>query len=315
MTFAHLPATRPVCHRRRNLSCFAVVFVALAVMYFNYDPTPAGGSIEEKVDVTKVGETIAIPETDGSGDGKSSSDAKNTLHGRTALLMNLMLLERAINKLEAIDNYTATFYKREVVNGVLDGPSVMQVKIRHKPFSVYMKWLVGDKGRELLYVDGQHDNEMLVRLGGAKRLIPTLKLNPTGEQAMKEARYPITDIGLLNLAKKIVAYRRNDLATKKLPKCVMFDDQVLNERKCYCFVIEYESAKDSKDYRKSILFIDKQHLVPVCIQNFGWGAPSKSGAERDKETLIEDYRYSGLQLESRLADADFDPANKSYRLR
>lgn len=304
------PAVRPVSHRRRNLLSIGVAFLTVGVLYANYEPAPAGGSIEERVKLDKLGEKIAMP----TDDAKGGAQAKNTLHGRTAMLMNTMLLEQAIQKLEKSKGYTATFYKQEVVHGNMTKPQAMQVKIRHQPFSVYMKWVAGDKGRELLYVDGKHDNDMLIHLGKGGRVLPTLKLNPNGDQAMKEARYPVTDMGILNLAKKIVAYRKRDLGNKKLPKCVMFDNQILNDRKCYCFVIEYESQADSKDYRKSILFVDKQHLLPVCIQNFAWGGESQSVAERDKATLIEDYRYSGLRLNNRLADSDFDRTNKSYRL-
>ena len=309
--------------KRRNLLALLLVGAAVGILYLNFDPTPAGGEIGDNVDLSRVGVDIALPTDDGgSGDSSASGDSKgrggkNALHGRTAMLMCLMLTERGIKKLQAVDTYSATFYKKERVNGTVAEPQVMQMKIRHKPFGVYMKWLVGDKGRELLYVSGEREGKMLVKLGGVKgRLIPTLKLDPKGDRAMKESRYPITDIGLLNMARKIVNYRRRDVSAASAgATCRMFDNQLFNDRKCYCFLIEYSKKKYSPTYRKSVIFIDKEYYVPVCVQNFGWTDETyDSTAQLDKETSLEDYRFSNIRLGQKLANAEFSPGYKGYKL-
>ncbi len=318
------PARKPVSQKRRNLVAILISFAAVSFLYFNFDPTPAGGDFAEAVDLDKVTADIAVPtegsaSTTGTTSGQSANgNQSNLLHGQTALLMNVMLLQRGIKKLESIPDYTGTFYKRERVQGALGDAQVMQIKVRHKPFGVYMKWLVGDKGRELLYAAGQYDGNILVKLGGAKGvLVPTVKLDPTGSRAMSESRYPITEIGLLNLSKTIIGYRNSDIKEKKNITCKMFDNQPLNDRKCFCFIIEYDNPGISKTYRKSIIFIDKKWSIPICVQNFGWpdGETELTGAELDKDTLIEDYRYSNLHLDQKLADAEFDRSNEKYRLR
>lgn len=321
MTSAQFSQQRPVSHRRRNLLAILIAFAAVSLLYFNFEATPAGGNFEEEVNLDKVTAEVSVPVAGGNNrsdaQGENGSAAANTLRGKTALLMHLMLLERGIRRMQQVSDYTATFYKREVVDGTLADPQVMQLKLRHEPFSVYMKWLVGDKGRELLYVEGQNNGEMLVRLGGVKKLIPTLKLDPAGSQAMKEARYPVTQIGLLKLAEKVLEYRKRDMRLKPLPQCRMFENQLLNDRKCFCFVVEYQNARQCRQYRKSVIFIDQEWLVPVCVQNFGWPSrdSGKTGAALDKETLLEDYRYSNIRMEQKLADRDFDRSNRSYRLR
>ena len=83
-------------------------------------------------------------------------------------------------------------------------------KIRHEPFSVYMKWLSGDRGRQLIYVDGQNDGKLLVQPGGIKgRLTGVLSLDPSGTLAMSDSRYPIQTAGLLALAKTILEHQKN----------------------------------------------------------------------------------------------------------
>jgi len=319
-------APKPVSHKRRNSLAILISFAAVSLLYFNFEPTPAGGSFSETIDLDKVSQDVVVPtgygdpDQNGGGDSDGSaagSRGKNSLQGKTALLVNLMLLERGIRKFADVEDYTATFYKRERVEGTIGDAQVMRMKLRQKPFSVYMKWLKGDVGRELLYVDGKYDGKMLVKLGGVKgRLLPTVKLDPKGRRALSEARHPVTDLGLLNLAKLILDYRRQDMKLKSGFQCRMFDNQVFNDRRCFCFIVEYSTPDISKVYRKSIVFIDKEWSVPVCVQNFGWPAKtSTEAADLDKETIIEDYRYSSIRLNQKIADRHFDRYNKNYRLK
>lgn len=322
MTRSRRRRTTAVSPKRRNFTAILISFAAVSVLYFNFDPTPAGGDIgEEVVNVAEITKDVDLPtagSSDDSDSGAAGRAAVNSLKGKTALLMNVMLLERGIKKLEKIGSYTATFYRRERVDGTMLDAEVMKLKMRHDPFSVYMKWVVGDKGRELLFVKGQHSDKMLVKLGGVKgRLIPVVKLTPTGDTAMKESRHPVTEIGLMHLAKTIIAFRKGDMNRKGGVDCRMFDNQVVNDVTCYCFVIDYANPEISKLYRKSVVFIDKQTHLPVCVKNFTWpeAASTATAKALDKETLIEDYRYSNIQLDQQLADGDFDRGNSKYRLR
>ncbi len=323
MTRSRKQRSGQVSSKRRNLTAIAISSAAVFVLYFNFDPTPAGGDIgEEIVNVDEITQDIDLPNLASAEGAANSSGAnrtpENSLKGKTALLMNVMLLERGIKALEKSSSYSATFYRRERVKGALLGAEVMKLKMRHAPFSVYMKWVVGDKGRELLYVKGQHNGKMLVKLGGVKgRLIPVVKLTPDGGTAMKESRHPVTEIGLLNLAKTLIAFRQEDMGRKSGVTCRMFDNQSVKNVSCYCFVIEYANAKVSKLYRKSVIFIDKKTSFPICVKSFTWPENGSELVDKalDKETLVEDYRYSNIQFAQQLADADFDRGNAKYRLR
>eukprot|EP00913_Durusdinium_trenchii_P008919 g8385.t1 len=323
MTRSRRPRSQQISSKRRNLTAILISFGTISVLYFNFDPTPAGGDIgEETVNVAEITKDVDLPtSTGGSGDSGSGGNGaanSNSLKGKTALLMNQMLLERGMRKLDKVGSYSATFYRRERVAGRLLDAEVMKLKMRHEPFSVYMKWVVGDKGRELLFVKGQHKDKMLVKLGGVKgRLIPVVKLTPDGDTAMEESRHPVTEIGLMHLAKTIIAFRQQDLALKSGVTCRMFDNQVVNDVSCFCFVVEYANEQASKMYRKSVIFIDKETHLPICVKNFTWPEKSSKLADKelDKDTLIEDYRYSNIQLDQKLADNDFDRTNSKYRLR
>ena len=132
----------------------------------------------------KVGETSTA-----AGSGTASADDVNrqiqsaVSGSRVALQLHLALLELGKTRIEKSPDYTATFVKRERLDGEdLQEMQTMQLKLRHKPFSLYLKWQEGgDVGREILYVDGQHEQRMLVHPGGLKgKLLPDLKLEPNG---------------------------------------------------------------------------------------------------------------------------------------
>ena len=231
------------------------------------------------------------------------------------MLFSVTLLQHGCEKFARVPDYTCTMYKQERIDGELREGNTMSLKLRHQPFSVYMKWLDGDKGRQLIYVDGQNDGNLLVQLGGVKgRLLGTLSIDPTGSQAMAESRYPITGAGLLHLARKVLEFRKQDLQRGTGVHCEMHDNQELNGRPCYLFVTTYDSPEYSETYRKATLYIDKELSMPVCVRNYTW-ARDANPETIDDETLIEFYSYSDIAIEKQLADADFDRGNETYRMR
>jgi hypothetical protein len=257
-------------------------------------------------------------------DGGSADDARDlvadSLEGLPALSLKLALLEKGHEQLSQSPGYSATFYKKERVNGKLLDDQVMEVKLRHDPFSVYMKWLVGDKGRELIYVDGRNKGKTVLHMGGWKaRLLPPLKLDPEGSFAMEESRHSITGFGMKNLSQKLIDYRRRDLRQNgQGVSCRMINKQVCNDRDCYNFIIEYDGPEYSETYRKSVVFIDQEWLVPICIRNYAWPPDSLQRSDPqqlDEATLIEWYSYSNVDFDAAFTDADFDHTNEDYQFR
>lgn len=261
----------------------------------------------------------AAEEAETGGKPAEMKSPRKVVSGRPALLFNLLLLEKGAERVARRDGYTALFTRQEALAGEMQDRETMRLKLRHRPFSVYLKWLVGDKGREVLYVEGQNDGEMMVKLGGFKgRLLPALNVDPHGSTAMKESRHPITNIGLVNLAEKIIAHRKRDLESEHPVRCRMIDGVEVGDRSCYCFVVRYDSPEASPVYRKSIQYVDKKLMLPIGIRNYTW--PARSATEDDpkkldERTLIEYYQYSDIQWETSLTAADFDPKNSEYAFR
>lgn len=321
---------RPPSPLLRNVVSLLVALAAVGLVLFGFDDPPAdAGAENEQRLIARFSGAIAEatgerPQngpgdpTDSPADRAAPTPDGLALEGREALTRNLEFLQQAFQKLSRVSDYTAMMFTQERVGGEMNPPHIMHVKLRHEPFSIYMKWLAGeDKGRELLYVAGQNDGHMLVKLGGLKgRLLPAVKVDPHGALALSKSRHAITEAGLLNLVRTLIEHRRKDLQGESVAACRMTDGHEFDGRPCYRFVLEFASPAVSETYRKSVQFFDRELLIPVCIRNYGWPKREGLAAERlDEATLLEHYAYSDIRLNQQLADRDFDRTNAKYAFR
>ncbi len=309
----------------RNIVAVLISAVAFGLLEINFDPLPVSiDAAETAIDLSRFTQVAPSMVTAGlvgqPAQAHSSSSARSIdlepvegNNDRALAKRNVRMLEEAVKYLQGVSDYTATFYKRELVDGSMGEGQVIHLKLRHQPFSVYMKWIVGDKGRELLYVDGENDGNMLVKVGGIKgRLLPCIKLDPNGSMALRESRHPVTDVGLLNLANMLLGHRREELASAEFPvRCRYLSNQQVDGCECCCFIYDFATPDVRPPYRRSVQYLRTEHFIPVRVTNYGWGA----GDEPDEQALLEQYGYSDIRVNQRLADADFDRTNAKYSLR
>lgn len=317
--------------KRSGFLAGLTLFSATAFLYLNFEPAPAGADRKHrKLDVARLAnriESVPKPAVEPvvpaplapAAPGQKVVVQQATEFDRMALLMNMILVEQGRRRLADVSDYTCTFFKQERLGSELGDGQIMELKMRHKPFSVYMKWLNGEKGRELLFVDGELDNKMLVHPGGWKsRIVPAIKLEPDSSLAMSESRHPVTMVGLLKLSDEIITRRKSEIERKCPIRCQFIENETANDRPCYCFVSTYLDRKTSEEYRKSIQYIDREWLLPICVKNFSWPEGKQTFANDgalDEATLVEHYAYTELQFNQQLANDDFDRANKSYNFR
>lgn len=238
------------------------------------------------------------------------------LHGQAALECDLRLLKEGLRLLEQTKNYSGKFTKQERINGILDAGSVIQVKGRHEPVSLYLKWLKGDVGRELLWVEGERNGEMLVRLGGIRgRLLPALLLNPDGDAAKEKVRHHVSSVSILNLTRKVVAHCEQDQALTKDIECELIANASSEAGDFIQVTTRYKTPDIGGEYRKTIHNIDKHTLLPVRVITYGWPDEGQEIAAEnlDAETLLEDYEYSDLKFDHPFTDLDFNENNPDYK--
>jgi|HubBroStandDraft_6_1064221.scaffolds.fasta_scaffold43686_2 hypothetical protein len=212
--------------------------------------------------------------------------------------------------------YTATMVKQERVGLSLLDEGTFGIKVRHQPFSVYMRWQSGDEtGKEVLYVGGTTEDQLLVHLGGLKgRILPAIKIDPFGSLALQHSRYPITKLGIVALADSLIERRELEMRENVTVHVEQRQDADCEGRPCSVYVFEDADQSQSPIYRKSVQYIDRQWNVPLRVANYTWPEPGQhlQGAALDEATLIEYYMYSEIVTDAHLTDADFDRANDEY---
>ncbi|MCA9024748.1 MAG: DUF1571 domain-containing protein [Planctomycetaceae bacterium] len=318
MTWSGTHNHSAVCCRRPNALALLIAAGAFTFVHVNVDPTTAGSDPAGALELSAIDACPPpppLPESIKSANGSQSAaeQSPNVLTGRWAMLMQSMILEKGMQSFGENPDYTATLHKQERLGGKLGEVQTVQVKLRHEPFSVYMKWLTFDKGRELIYIEGENDGKILVQPGGWKgRLTGTLALDPTGHLAMSESRHPPSEAGLVRLAETLLSYNRKNLKTNRGWTCEMHDNQSFQGRDCYLFITTYDSPDVSEIYRKSVQYIDKELSLPIVVKNYTWDSEADV-AKIDESTLIESYTWTDIRVDQRLANADFDETNSSYR--
>jgi hypothetical protein len=309
-----IPTSGPALHRHRHGIVLLLCSAFAAALYLNAESTLTGAPYFLRIfDGHPTGRAAFRSQALHAADHATAKDPAND----ELLARNTAELERGYSRLRSAQTYTATFRKQERIDGELLEEQVMDVKLRHSPFSVYMKWTEGEVGREMLYVDGEHDGKMVVHAGGLRgRIIPAVKLDPESSLSMSESRYPVTKAGLLNLTREVIEYRKQNLANGHDVRCEQLADEEIAGRTCHRYLITWNNQSESPTYRKSIHCLDKESSLLVAIQSYGWPEDESVSPESlDEATLIEHYCYSNVQLGEALAASEFDTSNEGYNFR
>jgi hypothetical protein len=209
-----------------------------------------------------------------------------------------------------VHDYTATVIKQERFGNVLKPKEVCFVKARIEPFSVYMDFLAPPalKGQEALYVAGANEGNLIGHAGsGAMALLGSKWLPPTGPIAMLGQRYPITELGIANLAKRLIEVGEKDI---HYGECYVWrnDNAKVGDRPCISITVMHPVKRAGFLFYIARIFVDKELMVPVHYEAYDW--PANPG---EPPPLLEQYTYTNLKLNPGLTDADFDPHNPEYK--
>jgi len=249
-----------------------------------------------------------LPRTSSPRSAAESTPAAEEL-AEHRLMPALRIAEKSRAALDDIRDYVATFSKQELV-GTSMLSQTMSMKLREKPFSVYLKYGGKQAGREVLFVEGKNKGNLLVKEAkGVAAWVGPISLSPTSSEVMRENRYPITRIGMARTLDVILEQWRNE--TKYVEPTVTYYPQArLGETPC--LVIESRHARKYRQfpYCMTRLFIEQERQLPIRIEQYGW--PAKSEAE---PPLVELYMYTDVEINVGLTDKDFDPANPAYNMR
>jgi hypothetical protein len=231
--------------------------------------------------------------------------------GEHPLMPALRWARQDLPAIEAWKDYSATFVKREQVAGELGKHQSFFIKIRQQPFSIYTRGLApaAIRGQETIYVAGRNEGKLWVHPAGVHgRLVHAVLLKPDGALAMREQRYPITEIGIVNMVKHLIAVANEDL---KHGECeASLTTAKVNDRVCSCFQVVHPVPRSFFQFHVARIFVDNELKIPTRYEAYAW--PSKPG---DPPGLLEEYSYLDMKLNNGFREEDFSITNPAYHFR
>jgi hypothetical protein len=131
-------------------------------------------------------------------------------------------------------------------------------------------------------------------------------LDPEGLIAMKDRHYPLTEIGMLNLVRRLVEVGREDV---RYGECEVkyFTGVKLNKRACTMIQVVHPVPREVFRYHRARIFVDDERKMPTRYESYA--RPSQPG---DEPPLIEEYTYVDLKLNNGFTDNDFSVENREY---
>ncbi|MBE6428451.1 MAG: DUF1571 domain-containing protein [Planctomycetaceae bacterium] len=268
----------------------------------------AGTSIPFDNSVEKTGNAVSDNEKN-LQIALASSPMFRSIDGEEPLAAPIRWAKEVIREMESnVRDYSCTISKRERVNGILGKKELISAKIRHEPFSAYLKFEKPRKlaGREVIYVENANDGKLLAHGTGLEALVGTMSLDPESRLAMKGNRYPITNLGILNLAKLLAALGEKNLHEDYVS--VRYFNTLLDEKECVCVEVFNPNSKFNSQFHKIQIFVDMKMNLPVKFVSWGWG-------QNGETPLMEEYSYSNIKLNEGFTDFDFDIKNPEYEFR
>lgn len=223
-----------------------------------------------------------------------------------ALAEPLRLVELAEESFSRVRDYRCIFIKREFLDGELQPYHFILLKVRNRPFSVYMRWLNPRPGREVIFAPHLHGFKIIAHEVGVKGVVGTIEIDPNSSRARKESRHPITEIGLGNLIRKIKTRWTRAAQDPRYRVEIKPNARVGNRP---CVLVKTTSPPDPRkyEYARARVFFDRENRLPIRVEGYGWPT-----ARFPQGILLEEYTYDRLELNVGLTDLDFSPNNPEY---
>ena len=200
--------------------------------------------------------------------------------------------ESSLEKMKQIKDYEAVTAKRERVGDKLQDLEYAYIRVRHEPFSVYMYLLspADIRGCQMVYVEGRKDGKMLVNTGRGAAV--TLAIKPDFPLAMKGSRYPITKVGIKNLAKMFAKQARQDKELASECDVKIRLGAKVNGRSTTMFQITHKQRIKARHLNHMVrIFFDDELKLPTRYEAYDF--PDEEGG---KPVLLEEYTFLDVKL-------------------
>jgi hypothetical protein len=241
----------------------------------------------------------------------STKDLVDAAPGEHPLTPAVRWAKQGVEGVRKMQDYSCDFVKRERIDGVLGENQHLFMKVRHEPFSVYLKFKGPDavKGQEVIYVRDKNEGNLLAHPTGIKKkLVGTVSLKPNSMLAMSGNRYPITEVGILKLVERLIEVGEHDMQYGEC-EVELFREAKINDRTATCIQVHHPVPRRNFLFNLARIYVDDELNLPVRYEAYEWPKSNDPDAE---PVLLEEYTYYNISINNGFTDADFDVNNPEY---
>lgn len=215
----------------------------------------------------------------------------------------IALLNEARLQIQNVRDYECRSVNRERVHGTLLPESILIMKVRKDPFSVYLRYEspAAEKGMEVCYIEGRNRGMMRVHPARILGILGFWSIDPHDSRAFEKSRHCITEAGLGNLLESTARYWEMERRLNKT--LVHITEEEMTGRACTRIETIHPDANAGLFYGyRCVLWLDKATHLPVGAETYDW--PCRGGPARGD--LLESYRFLDLRCNVGLSDKTFD---------
>lgn len=208
--------------------------------------------------------------------------------------------------LREVQQYRATLAKQERLGSKLTAVQEVEIRVRHKPHTVYMLWRKNaDQARRALYMDAPEFRDKRgqriakVEPNGAiiRAILSEVTVPIDGDQARQSSRRTIDECGFDSTFSLLERY--NKLAAEQgVLKLVYGGTGVVNGRPTYVIIrdLPYDGPKSPYPDARMVLHLDQELLLPVAVYSY---------ADHEQKTLLGSYVFTDIELNPAFDEKSF----------
>jgi hypothetical protein len=215
----------------------------------------------------------------------------------------LRLIMEARKSYQDVRDYACLLVKRERMRGQMQPESVIVMKVRNQPFSVYLRWMGPQAmaGQEACYVEGKNDGKMRVHTNGLLGAVGWVSLDLNDPRVRQNSNHTINEAGIGKLIERMV--RAWTMEKEMNITRVSIAEYDYNNHRCTRVQTMHPDNHSGKfvSYR-TVMYFDKETHLPIRIETYDWPRP---GGNPDGE-MMEVYSFVNLRLNAGLGDDVFN---------
>ncbi|MFO0844960.1 MAG: DUF1571 domain-containing protein [Gemmataceae bacterium] len=265
-----------------------VLWVVPACLIAGCSPVPDGGSQLSVPSLEAVTVVKALKPAEPSGGALERLPAADPV----------AFVERCLERYEReVSCYRATLIKQERIKGQLGAEEEIEVHFRERPFSVLMEWKRGHKlARKTMYVDGAHENQIVVQLAGWRALVGQVTVPVDDEDAKATSRYPINEFGMAVGTRRALAAWRQARERGDLRVALQGTSQVpeLGGRECWVVHSTHAPGRDPEGVVDTTYHFDTETWLQT-------GTVLRD----DKGQLVGRYHFRAVEINPAFDDKTF----------